>query len=293
MRKLLCLLVLLTLASCSSEPSPAVPPKIKHAHYIGVSVPGDPLNMKGIRSFARLTGTHPNIISYYSAWYEDFDTTAVRKITNYGALPFVFLDSGRVPMGEVIDGSHWLSGYAKEVKAFRKPVAISFDSDFNGPWWPWSEGHETAKEYVTAWHHVVDVFRSVGANNVIWVWTVAKGGPHTVRLRPWWPGNSYIDWVGVNGYYVRPTDTFKSIFTKVFSEIRSFSNHPILITETGANEDSDRPRAIANLFRSSGFVPGLLGFVYFDYSKHKAGRRRWRIDDDTAALSAYRAAAKS
>ena len=38
--------------------------------------------------------------------------------------------------------------------------------------------------------------------------SVAKRG----RSRHWWPGSSYVNWVGIDGYYYSPSDTFTKVF---------------------------------------------------------------------------------
>ena len=37
-------------------------------------------------------------------------------------------------------------------------------------------------------------------------------GPGTGHIADWWPGPSYVTWVGIDGYYYRPSDTFARVF---------------------------------------------------------------------------------
>jgi Glycosyl hydrolase family 26 len=295
-RALLILLAATLLTACQQAPivDAPVPVHAMHARYLGVSEPGNPLSMSNVRRFASLTGARVNLVSYYTGWYENFNAAAASAVTRYGALPLIFLDSGRVPLQDITGGTgHWATEYAKAVKKFGHPVAISFDSDFNGPWWPWSFEHESSQLYKAAWRRIVRIFRSVGATNVIWVWTVAKVSPITTPLAPWWPGSNYVNWVGVNAYYITSSSTFNNVFVPTFKRIRRLTNDPLLITETGANMEAGRPRAITNLFHHLGSVPGLLGFIYFDFSKNLFPLHKWRIDNDPAAIAAFKAAAAS
>lgn len=260
-------------------------------HYLGVSVPGEPLSMAGVRRFASATGTRPNLVSYYTPWYVAFDVAAATQVNNYGALPLIFLDSGRVPVREIAyGGGPWLAGYARAVKAFGRPVAISFDSEFNGPWWLWGYTHVSPATYVAAWHRIVNTFRAVGATNVIWIWDVAVSGPNTTALRPWWPGASYVDWVGVNGYWHHPDYTFHSIFSRTFTQVRAITQKPLLITETGANPSAERAANVAALFRGVKGTRGLIGFTWFDYDKSPT--HDYRINGDVPALSVFRREAR-
>ena len=88
--------------------------------------------------------------------------------------------------------------------------------------------------FAAAWRHVVDVFRAAGAGNVTWLWDpnvqYAGGAP----LRQWWPGAAWVNWVGLDGYYAYPTDTFASLFTPSIAQIRAFTDDPLLIAEAGS-----------------------------------------------------------
>ena len=34
----------------------------------------------------------------------------------------------------------------------------------------------------------------------------------TQPIKAWWPGTNYVTWVGIDGYYLKPSDTFSSVF---------------------------------------------------------------------------------
>ena len=288
------LLAAAAVTGCGAPPGPAQPPATRAAapapqhRYLGVSSPG---GMPGVARFAAATGTHPDLVSWYAGWYEPFDAGAVRAAGAWGAMPLIFLDSGRVPLTVIASRpSAWLAGYARAVAAWGKPVAISFDSEFNGPWWPWSFQHETPAVFTAAWRRVVATFRQAGASNVTWVWTVAASSPVTTALGPWWPGAAWVDWAGVNAYYTTAGATFARVFARTLRDIARVTPAPVLVTETGASPAAGRARSIASLFAGVESTPGVLGFIWFDYDKAPA--HDWRIDDDPAALAAFRAAAR-
>ena len=54
-----------------------------------------------------------------------------------------------------------------------------------------------------AWKHIVDIFRSVGANNVSYVWCPNFIYPSTTTWPTYaslYPGDSYVDWTCLDGY---------------------------------------------------------------------------------------------
>jgi len=141
---------------------------------------------------------------------------------------------------------------------------------------------------VAAWRHIVNLFRAEGARNVTWLWAVNVINPRSgvPSPRPWWPGSSYVTWVGIDGYYLRPSLTFASLFGPTIAAVRALTRDPILITETAASA-SDQPAKIAGLFAGVHLYE-LLGFVWFDALHVKD----WRLSSP-AAISAFRQAAET
>lgn len=268
--------------------SSASRPDAIHGRYLGYSVPGFPPDPANLLSLQHGTETQPDLISTYTTVGASFDAEAAWAITSLGALPVIQLDPDRVPLATIASGREdgWLRSYAQSVAAFGQPVVIGFAHEFNGPWWPWSFEHETPKVFVAAWRHIVTVFRQEGASNVIWMWTVNVSGPSTTALAPWWPGSHYVNWVGLDGYFYLPTETFSNVFDPTIGQVQKFTRAPVLINETGANPASGRVRAITNLFKSVASTPEVIGLIWFDYDKFK--NHDWRIDDDPAALAAFR-----
>ena len=100
--------------------------------------------------------------------------------------------------------------------------------------------------------------------------------------------------VGIDGYYARPSDTFSSVFGAVIGQVRKLTSKPVLISETANGPDSgaQRETQIRRLFAGVK-SDHLLGFVWFDQAqKGSPYHQDWRLEDDPAALAAFRAAAK-
>ena len=104
----------------------------------------------------------------------------------------------------------------------------------NGNWYPWGTGQTSASAFVAAWRHIHNLFIQAGASNVIWVWNPNIINPvPQVQLEPYWPGDAYVDWVGITGYF--PTsgpETFASLYDPTMAEIKKFTTKPIIIAET-------------------------------------------------------------
>lgn len=90
--------------------------------------------------------------------------------------------------------------------------------------------------FVAAWRRIVTLFRRLGARNVAWLWTVNTIHPQSgvPFPRPWRPGSSYVNWVGIDGYYLDSSSLFASVFGPTIADACVLTRDPILIAETSA-----------------------------------------------------------
>jgi mannan endo-1,4-beta-mannosidase len=268
-------------------------PALPHS-YLGVYADGVPRRYAPIESFAA-TAAQPNIALYYSGWGEPFQAAFATQAADHHAVPLVQVEPGRTSLAAIAAGGYdtYLETFATAVANYGaqtgQGVIISFGHEPNGPWYPWGRGHVSPATWVAAWRHMVNVFRQQGADNVTWLWTVNIIAPRSgvSSPAPWWPGSSYVTWVGIDGYYYKPSWTFASLFGPTIKAVRALTLAPILISETGAGPAAGQPAKIANLFAGTRAY-GLLGFVWFDAKR----KQDWRLSSPASAV-AYRAGAKT
>ena len=133
------------------------------------------------------------------------------------------------------------------MRNFGYPVVIGFGPDMNKPERSWARSHVPPATFIAAWRHIVNLFRRQGADNVSWLWTIRAGRADT-RLTAWWPGARYVTWVGIDGSYSRPSDTFETVFGRAIHQMRRFTTRPILLSVTLARPASGQVAAIDDLF---------------------------------------------
>jgi mannan endo-1,4-beta-mannosidase len=265
-----------------------------HEVYLGVYVDGFPPSTAPIEQFADSVGIQPDMITFYPKFGQHFDAGAACAIVKEGAVPVLQLDPENVSLSSIAAGKHdrYLRAFAAAVKKFGDRIVLSFGHEMNGDWYSWGYQHTQPAVFVAAWRHIVNVFRAVGASNVTWLWTVnvineSRAG-RIPSPAPWWPGASYVNWVGIDGYYYKPSWVFVSLFGPTIAAVRGFTHDPILIAETGASPASVQPAKIADIF--SGIRSySLLGFVWFDA---QGATRDWQITSP-AAMAAFRKGAES
>jgi hypothetical protein len=274
-----------------STPPPAhasLPPS--PASYLGVYEAGAPPGYAPIRGFARAARKQPNLVGYYSGWAQPFARSFAERIRAHGSIPFVQIDPTLALVSKIAAGSYdiYLRQYADSVRSFRHAVVIGFGHEMNTTRYSWGYGHVPPSVFVAAWRHIVDLFRDQGADNVTWLWTVNQDGPGTGPVKDWWPGARYVTWVGIDGYYFRPSDTFASVFGPTISHVRLFTGKPILLSETAVGPSPRQFARISNLFDGMRRYKAL-GLVWFDIAQGgDIFHQDWRIESSQAATTAFR-----
>lgn len=281
-----------SLLSSPLPAAPAAPVHLQPVRYLGLYEPDVLRSYAPVNRFAQAVGRQPNIVSYYSAWLEPFHATFATIAARHGAVPLVQINPVGVSLTAIASGYYdgYLSNYAAAVSSYGHPVILSFGHEMNGHWYSWGYRHASAAAFVAAWRHIVTLFRRLGAGNVTWLWTINvlyKRNNSIPNPAPWWPGSSYVTWVGIDGYYHSASWKFAPLFGPAIVAVRELTRAPILIAETGAAADAGQPANIADLFAGIRAY-GLLGFLWFD----SVGNRDWRLSSP-AALAAFRQGVKA
>ena len=262
------------------------------ASYLGVFEPGSPPAYRRIKGFATMVKHQPNLAGYYSGWAQGFNGAYATELHQHGLIPYVQIDPSFARVSAIPAGAYdtYLKSYADSVRDFGHAVVIGFGHEMNGSWYSWGYNHTSPATFVAAWRHIVTVFRAEGAYNVTWLWTVnQQERPGSHPIRSWWPGASYVTWVGIDGYYVRPSDTFSSVFGTTISQVRKITSKPILLSETAVSLKFNPLAKIEDLFNGLQ-NERMLGLVWFDVNQPANGpyHQDWRIKDDSQAQVAFR-----
>jgi mannan endo-1,4-beta-mannosidase len=294
-------LAVAALAGASIRLTPTVlsplPPPPAHASlpprpaaYLGVFEAGSPPGYDPIATFAAAIGRRPNLLGYYSGWAESFDTSFAEMLRRHDIIPFVQIDPTDASVAAIAAGTYddYLRSYADSVAGFGHAVVIGFGHEMNAPGHSWSYGTLPASTFVAAWRHIVTLFRHEGADNVTWLWTLQADRPGTGPIASWWPGAQYVTWVGIDGYYYRPTDTFASVFGTTIDQVRAFTSKPILLSETAVGPAAGQLIKIQDLFHGMAAYK-TLGLVWFDKAQDDGiYHQDWRIEDNYQAEVSFR-----
>jgi Glycosyl hydrolase family 26 len=269
----------------------SLPPR--PAAYLGVFENGAPPGYAAISDFTRAAGRQPNLLGYYSGWAGTFDKSFARMLNRHKIIPYIQIDPTDASVAAIAAGTYdvWLRTYADSVADFGHAVVIGFGHEMNAPWYTWGYGHVPPSTFVAAWRHVVTVFRTEGAENVTWLWTLQADEPgKTGPVASWWPGAQYVNWVGIDGYYYHLSDTFSSVFGTTIDQVRSFTGKPILLSETAVGPTAGQFIKIQNLFQGMATYK-TLGLVWFDKDQQRSiEHENWRIEDNQQAEISFQLA---
>jgi len=277
-------------------PAAATPPPVydvghllkPEGKFLGVSLSGDPTAVDNVKAYQALIGKQPDMLTIFESFDDDFAASQVRTAYQQGALPVVRWEPLNAKLDDIAAGKYdaYITKFAGEIRRVNVPIALTFAHEMNGNWYSWGAKKVKPATYVAAWRHLYDLFQTVDARNVIWTWTPNVINPvPSVKLKPLYPGDKYVDWIGIDGYYTHNgKHTYSTLFGPTKRAVRRFTDKPFLIVETGGEPGSERPAWIRDLVRGVAADDEMLGFVYFNQN----GSARWKIDTDAASLQAMR-----
>ena len=292
------------------EEQPAPPPATQPIAF-GVTTPSGPYNLDELHAFEVAAGKSPKVLMFSQDWASgEFREELFNAIHDRQLLPVVTWeprdyrrqierdqppDQPEYALSRIINGDAdaYITQWATRIKALRYPVAIRFAQQMNGTWFPWSEGVNGNQpgEYVAAWKHVRGIFDTVGATNALWVWSPNISYAGSTPLVGLYPGDQYVDWIGVDGYnggselpwggWLTPEE----LYLPTVREIRGFTQKPLLLTEVASAEAGGSKAAwIRSLFQMLQQQPDILGFVWVEVNREAD----WRIVSSREAAEAFR-----
>ncbi|MFD7685334.1 glycoside hydrolase family 26 protein [Streptomyces sp. NPDC059781] len=134
----------------------------------------------------------------------------------------------------------------RRLKAYGKRVFFSFDQETDARI---KEGAGTPAEFVAAYRHLHDRFRELGADNVVWVWTVSGYLGSAKEMKALYPGDEYVDWIAMdqyNYYGCHDTTDWKDFLRSQrpsYEWLRAnvTDDKPVMLAEFATAPDADDP----------------------------------------------------
>jgi hypothetical protein len=306
---------------CAGKPARAshAPQPLYWGATIGSHLTGEqaPWDMSAVAKFEEETRKPVSMVQFFQPFancnpacsFYGFPTTPLESIRNHGAIPVLSWSSQSIPssleepdfqLADVIEGRYdeYIARFATEAREWGHPFFLRFDWEMNGSWFPWGEGVNGNQpgQYVAAWRHVHDIFASVGAGNVSWVWCpfVDPSGS-LAGLPSLYPGDAYVDWTGLDGYNwgtnpasPRGWRSFDQLFSRSYGEIAEgiAPSKPMMLGEVGSSEDGGSKAAWIKdmLTRVPAEYPRIRALLWFDKFDDNMD---WPIETSAGATGAF------
>lgn len=205
-----------------------------------------------------------------------------------------------------------LVAVAQRVKAYGRPVAIRPWAEMNGDWQIFqptaspTDGYATGHlAFIAAWQNLVTVFRAEGVTNVRWVFNPTTDTyAETTDVRLIWPGRTYVDILGLDGYNwgtggIFIWRSFANIYQTQYNRLVALApDLPLWICEVGCADPLSALNVVtaptgqtkALWWRDASLairgMPAVRAVVLFDITKE----RDWRAKSSSSALTGLRTA---
>ncbi len=260
--------------------------------------------------YAGLVGRMPAIVNVGSDFVHspNFDPTMMNYLVANGTMPMwtwmpeddtqgAYQPSytDKAVASGAFDG--YIRQFAVAAQAWGHPFLLRFAHEMNGKWFPWSTGAgnpngNSPADYVNMWRHVHDIFTSVGATNVRWVWSANTSASGFTPMAQDYPGDSYVDWVALDGYN-RGSNTgqiwqsLATVFGASYQEASALGSRPMMLSEVASVEQGGSKadwitQGLLNTIPQS--FPRIRAVVWFDWNLDYD----WRVNSSASSLAAFR-----
>jgi hypothetical protein len=260
--------------------------------YFGVST--DIGRLGAFEKAAGLDG-HPAIYDQYTTPDGAFAPTLNNAATVPGMTPMVSWNLSLAD-GTVTLGGHdsYLWAQADAVRAFDKPVFVRLDWEMNstvGVYPQWNLPAVTPAQYIAAWRHVYGVFQQAKATNAVFVWCPNLwSGPNGTPTADWYPGDAYVDWMGVDAYpQSAPVNTIMDLPDGLTDTAKFAAAHhkPLMVGEWAPNLPEPDTAAAMQLIPdyAAQYPKTVKALVYFDFT---GGGKDYTLVDHPVGAAALR-----
>lgn len=284
----------------------------------GVALDGYPLSESRVAEISDHLGAMPNLVLFFLQWPDlQFNQQlhppleTLNAIWDNGAIPILtwepmFYRDGKehtIPAEDILSGKYdaYLTQFAEFLKQHPRPLLIRFahEMNFNRYHWGISAQEQfdqrSPQIYRDIYRYVVNHMRGRGVNSVSWVfcpnaesvpWPEPKRNTSWNSLAAYYPGDEFVDVLGVDGYDWGETlhdqstgwrsahRTFDQIVAEPVRALRALnSSKPLVVFETATVRQGEAKRGWYEAAVESAQKLDLTGIVWFHVTKE----HDWRL----------------
>jgi beta-mannanase len=244
-----------------------------------------------------------------------FPTNTINLIRNHGSYPLVDWSPWQtspsesyITMDEINAGDYddYIRSFATTMGAWGHPIFLRPMHEMNGTWFtgwsPLAVGGPTAAAFISAWKRIYSLVKPLAPRaTFVWCPNVIRdqAGNVDYPIADLYPGDDYVDWVGLDGYAwgsdglnLSFTDTFQSSYDEIYD--LADKGKPLMLAEWGCDDDAavvggSKAAWITDAFEvlaAQEAMPRIRAIVWFN---RNADGELWRIEDGSGAAAAHAA----
>lgn len=276
----------------------------------GVAIGAFLEDVNNINEFEVLTGRNLALVSIYKSWltkntFNEFPESELDIIYQNESIPMITWEpwdsqstsNTSLTLEKIISGNYdeYITEWANEAKNYKKAIFIRFGHEMNISAYTWnglynggatqnaygsSDKSDGPEKYVDAYKYVWNIFNQVGATNVTWIWAVNHNDDPSATWNiksNYYPGDTYVDWIGIDGYNFNNSvityRSFDDIFSSALNEVASIptTSKPIIISEMSSNDGQagtlTKAEWISNAFSKIASDTRIKAFCWFNEDK--------------------------
>jgi hypothetical protein len=127
---------------------------------------------------------------------------------------------------------------------------------------------EQPGNFKKVWRHIWQIFEYKGANKYT-TWAIEYHVDFS--LQGYWPGDQYVDWIGLSGFNRKVEEKYygyrhlDDLFKPSYSYFRRKHQHkPIMLSEFGTTIAHDQQKWLIKAFETIKSMPGIKAATYWD-----------------------------
>lgn len=235
-----------------------------------------------------------SVVTLFTGWSENSKyllfNHQLDKVWNHGSIPMItwepWFGEGTPDNIETLiaqgEYDEYIASWADNLKNFiagddqqlgtedDKRAYIRLAHEANGNWYPWSaqQGVNTPDDFTSMWKHVWNLVAQTGLNqdHIQWVWTVNASDAGSFTAEDYYPGEQYVDWVGIDGYnwgndYSWSTwRTPEAVFADMLQRLRVIApNKPVSLPEVGSTSNK---AGVTDLAAKDEWISQLFSYLH-------------------------------
>ncbi len=262
-------------ASSSPTPAQAVPGHI--ALGFAVWDPTYPTSGNQFQNYQAAVGSTPNFVEFYQDPWQCGGQTGEplfwgneeQLLTSDHLTPVISWGTNSIPLTYILGGgcNAYIDQSAAAAKTWPGSVYIRLDWEMNGSWSAWNPAKQGVSDatFVQFWQYVVNRFAADGVTNVKWVWAPNIDQNGSRPFGAYYPGNSYVNMVGLDGYNYAwaqgdAWQTFAQLFQASYNEMLSVApGKQIMISEVSSVEANSAEAATG--VSKAGWIQQMAAYI--------------------------------